>query len=401
MGYYDEHRPSYPRRRRGTSFLSGLIGGIIGALLVVFIQPYLGLSNNTVDQSPFYEENKDQQGAITQNVSLEVTTDITKAVERASKSVVGITNIQTSNFWFNQTSREAGVGSGVIYKKAGDVTYIVTNHHVVDGASQIEVTLNDGTKVEAKLRGSDIWTDLAVVEISSEGISDEMVAEFGNSDTLKIGEAVLAIGNPLGLEFSGSVTQGIISGINRTVPVDINNDGYVDWQAEVIQTDAAINPGNSGGALVNIAGQVIGINSMKIAREAVEGIGFSIPINYVIPVIEDLEKFGEVKRPQMGITLRNLSDIPVYHQEHTLKLPKEVKSGVIVESVLPNSPADRAGLEQLDVIVELDGQTIENIIQLRKHLYNEKKVGDQMRVTFYRKGELKEVTIYLTEENQL
>ena len=200
-----------------------------------------------------------------------MTTDVTKAVEKAGKGVVGITNIQTSNFWSNGQGGSDGVGSGVIYKKAGDTVFIVTNHHVVEGATQLEVTLADGTKVAGDLRGSDVWTDLAVVEISSEGIADELVAEFGDSEALKIGEPVLAIGNPLGLQFSGSVTQGIVSGVNRTVPVDINKDGIPDWNAEVIQTDAAINPGNSGGALINIAGQVVGINSMKIAQAAVEG----------------------------------------------------------------------------------------------------------------------------------
>uniref|UniRef100_UPI0030C839CB S1C family serine protease n=1 Tax=Enterococcus faecium TaxID=1352 RepID=UPI0030C839CB len=155
--------------------------------------------------------------------------------------------------------------------------------------------------------------DLAVLEIDAGHI--KKIAEFGNSEALKMGEPVLAIGNPLGATFSGSVTQGIISGINRTIPVDINLDGMIDWQAEVLQTDAAINPGNSGGALVNIAGQVIGINSMKIAESAVEGIGLSIPINYAKPIINDLEKFGEVKRPYMGVDLKSVNEIPGYYQE--------------------------------------------------------------------------------------
>ena len=191
----------------------------------------------------------------------------------------------------------------------------------------------------------------------------------------------------MGLGFSGSVTSGIVSGLERTIPVDLNGDGVEDWQVEVLQTDAAINPGNSGGALINIAGQVIGINSMKIAQEAVEGIGLSIPINTAIPIIEDLEQFGEVKRPTMGITLRNLTEISSYHQHQTLLLPNEVKSGVIIESVLRNSPADRAGLLELDVIVEMDGEKITDVISLRKHLYNEKQIGDKMTVKFYREWE--------------
>lgn len=403
MGFYDDHSPNRFKKKRG-GFFSGIVGGIIGALLMALLFPALfGDRNETPNQNgTSIEENRGKTDNPSQNVSLDVTTDITKAVEKAGKGVVGITNIQTANFWSGGEGQEAaGVGSGVIYKKAGDKVYIVTNHHVVERSSQLEVTLSNGEKVPGKLQGSDIWTDLAVVEISSKGIGNEFISEFGDSDSLKIGEPVMAIGNPLGLEFSGSVTQGIISGVNRTVPVDINRDGVADWNAEVIQTDAAINPGNSGGALVNIAGQIIGINSMKIAQSAVEGIGFSIPINYVIPIIEDLERYGEVKRPSMGVTLRNVTDISAYHQQETLKLPKDVTSGVMIDSIQANSPAAKAGLKELDVIVELDGEKVDDVIALRKHLYNTKKVGDSMEVTYYRSGKKEKATVKLTDEARL
>lgn len=209
----------------------------------------------------------------------------------------------------------------------------------MQGATELEVTLSNGKKISAELIGADIWTDLAVVEVDSSEITK--VAEFGNSDTLKAGEPVIAIGNPLGLTFSGSVTQGIVSGLARTIPVDINEDGTPDWQSEVIQTDAAINPGNSGGALVNIEGQLIGINSMKIAESAVEGIGLAIPINSAIPIIEDLEKHGEVQRPYMGVELQSVSDIPGYYQQEALKLPEDITKGVAIKDVSPNSPAQK------------------------------------------------------------
>ena len=304
-------------------------------------------------------------------------TDVTRAVEKAGDAVVGITNIQTTSFWSQEGgSQEAGTGSGVIYKKENGKAFIVTNNHVIEGASQLEVTLADGTKIPATLKGSDPWTDLAVLEV--DGNSIKTIAEFGDSDTLKSGEPVIAIGNPLGLGFSGSVTSGIISGVERTIPVDLNGDGIEDWQVEVLQTDAAINPGNSGGALINIAGQVIGINSMKIAQEAVEGIGLSIPINTAIPIIKSLEQFGEMIRPTMGVQLRNLTEISAYHQQETLKMPNDVTEGVMIEAVVANSPAGRAGLKELDVIVEMDGETIADVITLRKHLYNEKNIGDKM-----------------------
>ena len=398
LGFYDDHSPQRNRRRGGKSgFLTGLIGGIIGALIVALLYPFI--FGKEIDNQSQVESSKGNQQSISQNVSLDVTTDVTEAVDKTSQSVVGITNIQTVNFWSMEESQEAGVGSGVIYKKAGDKAYVVTNNHVVEGASELEVTLADGTKVPATIRGTDVWTDLAVVEMSSENISDDLIAEFGDSDALKIGEPVLAIGNPLGLQFSGSVTQGIISGVNRAVPVDINNDRVPDWNAEVIQTDAAINPGNSGGALVNISGQVVGINSMKIAEASVEGIGFSIPINYVQPVIDDLEKFGEVRRPSMGVTLRNVSDIPAYHQKSTLKLPDDVTDGIMVEQTVPNSPAAKAGLQEMDVIVQLDDEEVGDILELRKYLYNQKSVNDSMVVKFYREGKLQEVTLKLLDES--
>jgi serine protease Do len=211
-----------------------------------------------------------------------------------------------------------------------------------------------------------------------------------------MGEPVIAIGNPLGATFSGSVTQGIISGLKRTIPVDINQDGLIDWNAEVLQTDAAINPGNSGGALINIAGQLIGINSMKIAQNAVEGIGLSIPINSARPIIDDLEKFGTVKRPYMGVDLKSVSEIPAYYQEEALKLPRNINYGVALRQVIPNSPAAQAGMKELDVIVEMDGEKINDVIDLRKHLYQKKKIGEQMKIKYYRSGKLKQTRLTLT-----
>lgn len=417
MGYYDsddQEKSRYRKERgKGGYLLSSLIGVIIGALLVLLVVPNIGgiISNNQGNQetTTAFNDKNNVQG---KNVSLNVTTDVTKAVSKAEKAVVGIANIQSQGFWTQDGSiggqgqgkngsseQEAGSGSGVIYKKANGKAYIVTNNHVVEGADQLEVTLSDGTKLPAKLLGSDIWTDLAVVEVDGSKVST--VAQFGDSNKLKLGEPVIAIGNPLGEQFAGSVTQGIVSGVNRTVPMDINNDGVEDWQAEVIQTDAAINPGNSGGALINIDGQVIGINSMKIAQEAVEGIGFSIPINYVEPIITQLEKFGKITRPSIGVTLQNVSDIPAYHQQETLRLPKDVTDGVMIESVVRNSPAEAAGLKELDVITKLDGQKVSDILQLRKYLYDKKKPGDTMKITFYRSGKVKEVTVKLTNESRM
>lgn len=410
MGYYDDHSQERNQKKsgkRGGYFFSSIVGAILGAMLVIISIP--ALSNQgflPYNISPNQSENADrnegiQDNFVQQQVSYDVNSDTTKAIDKAADAVVGINNLQTSNFWGDEASNEqapAGTGSGVVYKKAGNKAYVVTNQHVVEGATQLEVTLNDGTKIPAKLLGGDIWTDLAVLEIDADKI--KKVAEFGDSDALKMGEPVMAIGNPLGATFSGSVTQGIISGINRTIPVDINQDGIYDWNAEVLQTDAAINPGNSGGALINIAGQLIGINSMKIAESAVEGIGLSIPINYAKPIINDLEQFGVVKRPYLGVDLKSVAEIPGYYQEEALKLPRDITFGVALRQVVPNSPAAQAGLKELDVIVELDGKTIHDVIDLRKHLYQEKKIGDQMEIKYYREGKLETTKVTLAEEDR-
>ncbi|SHP63044.1 peptidase S1 and S6, chymotrypsin/Hap [Mycobacteroides abscessus subsp. abscessus] len=397
MGYYDQDYETRYRKQKGNRggyFLASLVGAILGVFLIVVALPRIGFDVLPYSTDSDVEEGTTNNDAVrTENVSLNVVTDITTAVEKAGDAVVGITNLQTTSFWSESSSQEAGSGSGVIYKKLNGKAYVVTNHHVIEGANSLEVTLSDGTKLEAKLRGSDVWTDLAVLEV--DGSKIETIAEFGDSDALKIGEPVIAIGNPLGATFSGSVTQGIVSGLERAIPVDINQDGAIDWQAEVLQTDAAINPGNSGGALINISGQVIGINSMKIAQSSVEGIGLSIPIKSAEPIISDLEEFGEVKRPYMGIQLQSVNEVSAYHQKETLKLPEDVTSGVVIMTVDPNSPAEQAGLEDLDVIVEMDGDSIKDVIDLRKHLYNKKKVGDQLKIKFYRAGKLQETTIKL------
>ncbi|PJN87538.1 S1C family serine protease [Bacillus sp. mrc49] len=405
MGYYDDHDENRNKRKKGHAsyFLTGLGGAIVGALLILLVFPGSGLLNSGNNETSTQKSTSNQPlKQSQQNLAVDVTSAVTDAVDKASDAVVGITNIQETNFWgqgsnAEDSSAEAGTGSGVVYKKADGKAYIVTNNHVIEGANELEVTLSDGTKLPAKLQGSDPWTDLAVIVVNSDKI--KTIAEFGKSAKLKPGEPVIAIGNPLGLQFSGSITQGIISGLERTIEVDINEDGQVDWNAEVIQTDAAINPGNSGGALVNMSGQVIGINSMKIAENAVEGIGLSIPIDSVIPIINDIEEFGEVKRAFLGVNLASVEEISKYHQQNTLKLPKKVTAGVAITGVQSNSPASKAGLKEFDVIVGMDNEEIHDVVELRKYLYNDKKIGDKVKIIYYRDGkkESTEVTLSNSE----
>lgn len=398
MGYYDQTPNGRQKPNRAGTFLAGIAGVAVGALLVwLLFYSMPGLLPGKEAENQAVQEQTERES---ESASVSITTDVTEAVDIAADAVVGVTNLQASTeFWSQSQTQEAGTGSGVIYKNEDGTAYVVTNFHVIDGASGIEVTLSDGSKIEATLVGSDIWTDLAVLEM--DGSKVQTIAEFGDSEVLRQGETVIAIGNPLGLDFSGSVTTGVVSGTDRAVPVDIDGDGQEDWQAEVLQTDAAINPGNSGGALINLAGQLIGINSMKIATSAVEGIGFAIPINSALPVIQSIEENGEMIRPAMGITLLDLVQVPQMYRQETLNLPDDVTAGVVVNSVVEESAAAKAGMEQYDVIVEMDGEPIADIIELRQHLYNEKEIGDTMAVKAYRGGELMEFELVLTDNSTL
>ncbi|ANU27264.1 S1C family serine protease [Planococcus versutus] len=395
MGYYNSSKSEKSKKGYFASSFTGLIAG---ALLVGVILP--SVTDGEIESVAATSHNQGVSGL--QTSSTVVTSDVTEIVEETSGAVVGVTNLQVAqqNPFASQTSqkaesKEAGVGSGVIYKKDGEMAYIVTNNHVVEGAQDVMVTLEDGTELDAEVLGTDIWTDLAVLKVAGENI--ETVAEFGDSSVLQAGEPVIAIGNPLGLQFSGSVTTGVISGTERLVPLDINQDGTEDWQSEVLQTDAAISPGNSGGALINAQGQLIGINSMKISQEAVEGIGLAIPINTAIPVISDLEAEGAVHRPSMGIAILDLAEVPAQYRSSQLNLPTDVEDGIVVQTVADDSGAAQAGMEAYDVIVELDGKPVRSVLELRQYLYNETKVGDTLDVKAYRNGELQNFELVLSE----
>ena len=207
-------------------------------------------------------------------------------------------------------------GSGVIYKKSGNAAYVVTNNHVISGSNAVEIIMSNGKKLSAKVVGKDTVTDLAVLKINSSSVST--VASFGDSNSIKVGETALAIGSPLGSDYTTSLTQGIVSAKKRTVAT-MNEAGQETGEATVIQTDAAINSGNSGGPLINLAGQVIGINSMKLSSSSssgtsVEGMGFAIPSNEVVTIINQLISKGKIVRPAIGASLLDLTDITASQQ---------------------------------------------------------------------------------------
>ena len=322
------------------------------------------------------------QQANLDNLSDARNTPTVRAAAAVGPSVVGITNKAVARDFFNNPVESQGVGSGVIFKNDGGKSYIVTNNHVIDGASELIVSLSDGRSLPGKLVGADALTDLAVVEVDDGNLP---TADFGDSDATVVGESVIAIGNPMGLEFQGSVTSGVVSALNRTL-----GDG--DARIKLLQTDAAINPGNSGGALVNMDGKVIGINSAKISKEGVEGLGFAIPINAARPILQNLIKNGKVVRPYLG--LYGLD------QQMAARFGMQLNAqGIYVYRVVPGGPLDQAGLQHGDVIVKLDGTDVKDFASLQS-VMDKHNVGDSVSLDYTRNGSDHEVTVVLQESPQ-
>lgn len=309
------------------------------------------------------------------------------AVEKVNPAIVTI----LSGIEEVDSVRELGMGSGVIYEIAGDKARIITNMHVIDEGTVLEVVLSSGERKSARILGGDALSDLAVVEIDASGI--QQTVEFGDSSKLKAGQAAIAIGNPLGLNYAQSVTAGIISSPQLTIRMPAAN-GITESLVDVIQTDAAINWGNSGGALIDLQGRVIGINSMKIAQSGVEGLGFALPINEVRPIVQMLVEEGRVLRPLMGVRTQDLK-LLTNEEQARLNLPEHVATGLVIMEA--TAPASHAGLQSDDVIVQLDSQPVRDFLELRKYLYDHKAIGDALEVTYYRDGEKQTATIMLAD----
>lgn len=378
-----------------TRFLSTVGAGVLGSALTLGVVANTDLLQTSTKQEEGVASVNTPQPNVTQTSANQSITNLSDMVEHASKAIVGVSNFKNAGNRFagDASLAEFGTGSGVIYQIGDEHAYIVTNNHVIEGSNKIEVTLHDGEKVQAELIGSDALTDLAVLKIPNKGVDTAL--EFGDSDKLRAGDSVVAIGNPLSLDFSGTVTQGIISAPARSIDVKTTAG---NWEMNVIQTDAAINPGNSGGALINADGKLIGINSLKIAENGIEGLGFAIPSNDVIPLVEEMMENGKIERPYIGIGLADLAEIPYMYVEN---LPEEVKGGVMVTNVDPSSAAGKAGLKQQDVITAINGETINNSMELRKHLYSKLSVGDKATFTVYTDGKKRSVELTLTSNSSV
>jgi len=361
------------RRRMLVSFVSvALIAALIGGGTVAGIMKYTNLGQQTQVINRYLPLSSSD------NSNFNLIANIAKIV---SPSVVGIdTSVSYSN-GFGSALVPEGSGSGIIIDSQG---YIVTNNHVVDGASKITVNLSDGRKFPAQLIGKDSKTDLAVLKINATNL---IPAKLGDSSKLEVGDLAVAIGNPLGESFAGTVTAGIISGLNRNLQSDYG-------PVNLIQTDAAINPGNSGGPLVNSNGEVVGITSVKLTSTGgsdtqdpfgmfqsqgtpVEGMGFAIPINEAKPIIDDLIKHGYVERPMMGVSVQEVTqqDAAQYN----------IPVGLYIAQVQQGSGADEAGLQPGDVITAVDGTKVQTFDALQS-IITKHKVGDTITVTFWRNG---------------
>ena len=391
-----------PKRRSGsgkiiaTAAIVGVVGGLIGGGVSYYAADQMNsasVNNSTAQTSVSSSSSKVSQK------SAKTSGTMTSAYNSVKGAVVSVINLKrqsssSTDSLYNSlfgddegsSSKKNGKletyseGSGVVYMKSNGKGYIVTNNHVISGSDAVQVQLANGKTVSAKVVGKDSTTDLAVLSIDAKYVTQ--TAEFGDSKSLQAGQTVIAVGSPLGSEYASTVTQGIVSAPARTIETSSGN------QQTVVQTDAAINPGNSGGALVNSAGQVIGINSMKLAQSSdgtsVEGMGFAIPSNEVVTIVNELVKKGKITRPQLGVRVVALNGIPEAYRSR-LKIKSSLKNGIYVASINKNSSASRAGMKSGDVITAVDGKKVDDVSSLHSILYSH-KVGDTVNVTVNRNG---------------
>lgn len=357
---------------------------IIALVVVLLVGFNIYLTTEVFNLKGIINEATDEKVQIIENKYVSFNEDITDVVEQSINKVVGVSSLNTN--------RLLGTGSGAIIEVDNEDVYIVTNYHVIEDADQVNVIFANGREFESEIIGYDAFSDLALLRTDP----DFSVNAFtiGESTPTKIGEWVLAIGSPLGLEFQSSVTMGILSGKDRILEVDLNGDGIEDWDMNVLQTDAAINPGNSGGPLINLKGEIIGINSMKIILQTVEGMGFSIPIDEAIPILNQLKEFGQVVRPVLGVTAVGVAEMTLY-QKNALGISLDQSEGVFITHVMDESPAAKANIQEEDILVAFDGIRIQSFKQFRQLLYK-KDIGDVVNVVVSRNN--REITISVTLE---
>ncbi len=315
-------------------------------------------------------------------VSITESNTIKSSIEKIYKATVLIESYQRG--------KVASSGSGFIYKQDDKYGYVLTNNHVVESSTNVKVINAEGVEVDAEVLGTDVYMDIAVLRISKDAILQ--VATIGDSSNSSLGDTVFTVGSPEGREFMGTVTKGILSGKDREVAVKLSNGSYI---MSVLQTDAAINPGNSGGPLVNINGEVIGINSLKLVEAEIEGMGFALPIEEVMLYVDRLEAGQKIERPTIGVELFDVSNTYMlrYYQ---INLSDNIEEGVFIYRVVDNSSAAEAGLKSGDVITAVDGIKVSDVTHFRYLLYKH-SIGDTIKVTYIRDGKENTMNVKLNK----
>lgn len=308
---------------------------------------------------------------------------LSASVEKTFNSVV---MIKTYN-----GSRAKGSGSGFVYKIEGDSAYIITNHHVVEGGNKWTVVTSTDDEIEGTVLGSDEYVDIAVIKVKKQSYF-EAVKTLEKDKKVNLGDTVFTIGAPVGYEYRGTVTNGIVSGLNRLVEVSVGGTSQGDYVMEVIQTNTAVNPGNSGGPLFNSNGEVVGVISMKLVENSIEGMGFAIPIDYAMSHVSTLEKGEKIDRPLLGISMASVTDTYLLFQNRII-VPEGVEEGVVVVEISSNSGASKSDLQKGDIITKLNGSKVKNAAYLKYLLYKYNP-GDTVTITYNRNG--KEATTKIT-----
>lgn len=323
-------------------------------------------------------------GIIKSTAILNETNSISSAVEKVYDAVVVVEV-------YNKNNELVSTGTGFVYKKLDNKAYLMTNNHVISGGETIKVLFTDGTELEANVKGSDTYSDIAVLTVKD---SDKIIsATMGKSSKSKVGDTVFTVGSPEGSDYAGTVTKGILSAGERLVAVALENNQTSDYYMQVLQTDAAINPGNSGGPICNINGEVIGITNMKLVDDTVEGMGFAIPVEEALKVAEILENEGKITRPKLGVNIATINNkIELYYQSGIL-IPNDINEGIVIVSVEKDTPAEKADLQKGDIIIKLEETKTNTLADFRYELYKHNP-GDEIQVTYIREG--KEETTTLT-----
>ena len=346
----------------------------LNVLLVCGVSFYFGIYLNEVHTEKIETKEIIKEVSIKEN-------SLSPSVSKVYESVIMVQTYKGRSI--NST------GTGFIYKKDDKYGYIITNYHVIDSGSRYEAVFSNNKKSDMVLLGGDSYVDIAVLRVPVSYV--EKVSIIGDESKMNLGDTVFTIGSPLGSKYMGTVTRGILSGLDRMV--SLNEDTKNEWIMNVMQTDAAINPGNSGGPLLNVNGEVIGVNSLKLVQDEVEGMGFAIPITDVMGYVKCFEKGEKLVRPLLGISMIDADD-SYYLYAANIDLDSKIENGVVVESVVKNTPAFKAGLKRKDVILKIGDVDITNKLFLKYYLYKY-NIGDIVKITYFREGSIKTVNVLL------